>query len=308
MDKCKKILPAILGVCIGDALGVPVEFMSRKELLLKPVTTMIGNGTHDQDKGTWSDDTSLTLCLIESLCNGYNLKNIAKSLCDWLYEKKWTANGYVFDIGGTTSESLEKLKYGATYGCSGVNTAGNGALMRILPLAFYLDKFEENKYSKISEVACLTHNNVISSICCSIYIDFAISLINNKTKNEAYIDMQKSIKEKYSKTIYENELEILKRLLTEDISNYSIKEIRSTGYVVDTLEASLWCILTTSNFKDAVLKAINLGDDTDTVGAVTGGLAGIIYGIDEMPKEWIITLKRKNDIINLLERFKESLY
>lgn len=137
----KQIKSALLGVAVGDALGVPVEFKSRQEISQNPVTTMIGYGTHNQPPGTWSDDSSLTFCLAEALTNDFCLDEIGQNFVKWYNENYWTPNGEVFDIGGTTKQAILRIAKGENpelAGSSKETDNGNGSLMRILPLLFYL--------------------------------------------------------------------------------------------------------------------------------------------------------------------------
>ena len=134
-----KVLDGLFGLCIGDALGVPVEFTSRDDLKEHPVADMIGYGMYNQPPGTWSDDSSLAFCLAESLCNGYDLNDIASKFVAWYYDNHWTPHGEVFDVGNATSEAIERLKIGVApqkAGSCSEYSNGNGSLMRILPLVF----------------------------------------------------------------------------------------------------------------------------------------------------------------------------
>ena len=299
----------LLGTAIGDALGVPVEFEHRQELEKNPVVGMREYGTHNQPKGTWSDDTSLTLCLAESLCNGYNLSDVGNNFVKWYYEGYWTPHGRVFDVGVTTARAISYLQSGCKPELAGMDRErdnGNGSLMRILPLVPYILNMEvEERYKIIGEVSSLTHRHPRSILACIALCEFAIQYINQQSCEKAYQTMQQTLLQLLKREIFIEEDVPFKRLIELSYNEFKailLKDIRSTGYVIDTLEASLWCIFNTSSFKDAVLKAVNLGDDTDTVGAITGGLAGIIYGNDSIPSEWIDVLARKDDIIELANR------
>lgn len=307
-----KVKAGIMGVCIGDALGVPVEFKDRDYLKRFPVTEMQEFGSHNQPKGTWSDDSSLTLCLAEILTKGYNLEKIGQSFVQWNKYGHWTAHGRLFDIGGTTRHSIARLIKGESARFSGnlfEEDNGNGSLMRILPLAFYLENEDDiqNLYQTVKEVSAITHGHFRSVFACFIYVIFTIQLIKGKSKNEAYSHMQKLALE-YAKIqgFNPNEVELFQRVLKNDISGYPEDEIRGSGYVLHSLEASLWCFLNSESYSEAVLKAINLGEDTDTTGAITGGLAGIYYGFENIPQQWIDDLVRKDDIENLCEKLNNK--
>lgn len=304
----------LLGTAIGDALGVPVEFEHRQELEKNPVVGMREYGTHNQPKGTWSDDSSLALCLAESLCNGYNLNDIADKFIRWYYDGYCTPYGRVFDVGVTTARAISYLQSGCKPELAGMDRErdnGNGSLMRILPLIPYIINMEEeDRFRIIGEVSSLTHRHPRSILACISLCEFAIQYINLQSIEKAYQTMQQTMLQLLKKEMFIEEDIPFKRLVGlsyEEFKNIELKDIRSTGYVINTLEASLWCIFNTTSYKDAVLKAVNLGDDTDTVGAITGGLAGIIYGYDTIPSKWIDTLARKDDIIGLGEKL-DSIY
>lgn len=307
------IKAGIFGVCVGDALGVPVEFKTRETLKAFPVENMREFGSWNQPKGTWSDDSSLTLCIAEELTKGYDLEKIGQSFVKWVKYGHWTAHGRLFDIGGTTRHSVARLIKGESAKFSGnifEEDNGNGSLMRTLPLAFYL-KDEENiekLYQTVKEVSSITHGHFRSVFACFVYVIFAIELIKGKDKKQAYHHTQELVLQ-FSEIQGFNpkEVQLFDRVLKNDISEYHEDSISSGGYVLHSLEASLWCFLNSENYAEAVLKAVNLGEDTDTTGAITGGITGIYYGFESIPKEWIDVLARKEDIEKLCEKLNEKL-
>ncbi|WP_353929816.1 ADP-ribosylglycohydrolase family protein [Okeanomitos corallinicola TIOX110] len=306
MVTAKQVLSGLMGVCVGDALGVPVEFTSRVDRTLSPVTSMQGGGTWCQPPGTWSDDSSLTLCLAASLCEGFSLDAIAHSFYRWYSEGYWGAHGEVFDIGNTTLEAIMNWHKGAspeTAGGSQEYNNGNGSLMRILPMAYFYQagNFQE-LIEKVHQVSCITHGHLRSQMACGIYISIAIELLTGFEPNVAYLQGLEKINALYSSGEYALEKPSFDRVFSGEIAQIPIEEINSSGYVVDTLEASLWCLLNSSSYAQAVLKAVNLGGDTDTTGAVTGGLAGIYYGWESIPNEWLEQIARKQDIMDLASR------
>ena len=311
MNLENKLKSSILGLAVGDAVGMPYEFIPRTKMKSKPAHNMIGNGTHNKDAGTWSDDTSLTLCLLDSIHNkNIDYNNIMDKFVLWYDKGFYTADGITFDIGITTSDAVNNYKNGKSPLKSGLTdeySNGNGSLMRILPMAFYIKKyfnsqlFENNEIINIIyNVSSLTHGHKRSLIACVIYTAIALNLINNMNIEEA---INKAVKDSYN--YYKNEKEInhYSRIFDPDFQNTNEEKIESGVYVVHTLEASIWVLLNTSNYKDAVLKAVNLGYDTDTTAAVVGGLAGLYYGIDSIPNEWINTLINKELIISICNNF-----
>ncbi|WP_343685776.1 ADP-ribosylglycohydrolase family protein [Chryseobacterium gleum] len=311
----------IMGVCIGDALGVPVEFRSREQLKRSPVTKMRALGTHHQPAGTWSDDGSLTLCLADSLCNGYDLENIALKFLQWYNAEIWTPHGRVFDIGIATSQAIYRIGRGVSPILCGGNSEfdnGNGSLMRMMPLLFYIKNLPiEKRFDIIKDVSSITHRHIRSIVACFIYLEFALEILKGKDKWDAYRTMQKTVREflDHNPICSQNEMNKFHRILELKVGEYDLaplytmqeEEISSGGYVLHSLEASLWCFLNSESYAEAVLKAVNLGEDTDTTGAITGGIAGIYYGYENIPEEWIAELVRKDDIEKLCEKLHQKL-
>lgn len=307
-----EIKSSLFGVAVGDALGVPVEFNSRTTISNKPVTDMIGFGTYHLPPGTWSDDSSLTFCLAEALTQGFDLNTIGKNFVRWYYHNFWTPRGNVFDIGITTSQAISRLAKGKQPDLAGgfdESSNGNGSLMRILPLLFYIqDKPVNQRYAITKQVSAITHGHIRSVIACFYYLEFARQIRSGKDKFEIYKDLQTEITNYLtSLSVNPSEIGLFYRLLKNDIYKLNKDDIQSSGYVLHTLEASIWCLLTTDNYKEAVLKAVNLGSDTDTTGAVTGGLAGLLYGIDNIPTNWTTQIARKDEIENLAERLAQKI-
>ncbi len=308
IDKIKGVL---FGLAIGDALGVPVEFRTRAHLKMMPVKDMTGNGTWNQPPGTWSDDSSLAFCLAESLTLGYDIGSIALNFMAWLNQGYWGAHHKVFDVGNATHASIRRLMRGVSPALAGgtmEDDNGNGSLMRIIPLIFSIkDLPVDERYAKVKEVSSITHAHFRSVYSCFIYIEMALLLLDGRNAKQAYIELKELIKEfNEGKGFNKDEMDLFSRVLDSDISAIDESAINSGGYVLDTLEASLWCLLNTNSYADAVLTAVNLGGDTDTTGCVTGGLAGLLYGYDSIPKKWAMDIARSNDINDLCERLSKN--
>lgn len=312
--KENRVKAGLFGLCVGDALGVPVEFLPRHVLKEHPVTGMMGYKVHNQPPGTWSDDSSLAFCLAESLVSGFDLRDMGRKFCQWFYEKKWTPHGRVFDIGTTTMYAINRLQQGGMdpvkAGLTGERSNGNGSLMRILPLAFYLEheKDRAKQYQRVHDVSCLTHGHMRSRIACGIYIQYAINILKGMDLKNAYEKIKEQAGDFYSDDLYTQEMTHFHRIMKSDISLLKEKDIRSDGYVVSTLEATLFCLLTSSSYAETVLKAVNLGNDTDTTGAVAGGIAGIYYGYDQIPGEWIEQIVKRSEIEYLAQKLAESIH
>ena len=287
-----QIYSGLMGLIVGDAMGVPVEFNPRDSF---KVTDMTGYGTYDLPAGTWSDDSSMMLATVESIARlgKIDTGDIMKNFVRWVNDGKFTPYGDMFDIGRATRNAIQRYVAGIPADqCGGTAEwdNGNGSLMSILPLAF-----TDCDYETVNAVSSLTHAHEISKAACRVYVYIARQLLQGKTLEDIYncFGMKQSTFER---------LPILKDL-TRD-------EIKSTGYVVDTLEAALWCNLNSSSYRECILLAVNLGDDTDTVAAVAGGLAGIIYGVggeQGIPEEWINQIARKEWIVELCGKFEKGL-
>lgn len=312
MDHSDKIKSVLFGVAVGDALGVPVEFNRRQTIRKNPVTDMIGYGTYNLPPGTFSDDSSLTFCLAEALTKEFDLTTIGQNFVKWCYNNYWTPRGNVFDIGITTQQAIDRLAKGEQPDLAGgfdVSSNGNGSLMRISPLLFYLlDKPINERYEITKQVSSITHGHIRSVIACFYYLEFSRQLFEQKDKFEVYKNLQTVITTHLTSLLVNPiEVALFDRLLKLNIHELTEENIFSGGYVLHTLEASIWCLMTTDNYKDAVLKAVNLGEDTDTTGAVTGGLAGLLYGLDNIPTNWIKQIAKHDDIEELAERLARKI-
>ena len=270
-EKNKRLADAVFGLAIGDALGVPYEFKNRGAF---ECTEMTGYGTHGQPAGTWSDDTSMTIATAKSIKdNGGKIVpvDIRDNFVAWADDEDFNANGVGFDMGSTIWVALSTGEPQ-----TGERSNGNGSLMRILPLAFAECTDEE-----VMQVSAITHGHEISMHACVIYVRIARRLLAGE-----------SIHDIIPTLMYEEPFDRLRKIdqLPED-------KIESSGYVVHTLEAALWTLAKYDNFRDTVLAAVNLGDDTDTTAAVAGGLAGIVYGLDSDFAQECLEVLRAKDMI-----------
>ena len=310
MEKLQTIKGIILGHAIADAVGVPVEFRTREYFKEYPVTDMLAYGTYYQPKGTWSDDTTMTLCTLESIAikGTIDLEDIMERFSWWLKDGYMTPHGKLFDIGNVTQCAIIEYLNGAKfpYGRDDERSNGNGSLMRIIPVTLFhhFKKHSPVKYREdVHNVSMLTHAHSRSVVGCGIY-DFVLEeLMKNPCKDSIKVGLENA----YAHYKCMDEINTYSRIFDKDFASLDERDIKSSGYVVDTLEAALWCLMNTDSYRDCVLKAVNLGRDTDTVGAVAGGLAGALYGYDGIPKEWIDSLVKKDMIEKLCEDFANIL-
>lgn len=295
-----KVKDGIIGLLIGDALGVPVEFVSRDEIRQNPVTDMRGYGTYNQPAGTWSDDTAMALATMHSIIKkqGIDYDDIMKRFVSWLYDAKYMQGDRTFDCGITTSTAINNYFYdkipALECGCSGVRDNGNGSLMRILPLAY----IKNIDYKTIENVSGITHAHKRSKIACVLYVEMAKSMLENNglSIKEHIENANKKIQEYYKDS---PELKHFERIFNNDLDDISGK-----GYVIYTFECVVDCLLTTDSYRDAVLKAVNIGGDTDTNAAICGGLAGIYYGYESIPIDWIEQVDQIDKVLSLCERYE----
>ena len=303
----------IIGFVVGDAMGVPLEFCMRERLMQKPITEMLGYGSHNVPKGAWSDDSSMTLATMDAIIkdNDINFDTIANNFLEWVKNAKYTPTDKVFDIGRTCLRAIGRYenKEDIAEKCGGTSEMdnGNGSLMRMLPLIYYCYAKEMNEkeiYEVVKNVSSITHRHEISIMGCFIYVMYGIELLKNKNLVQAYKTVKKIKHDIYFK---EETINRYYRILKKNINKYSLEEIKSTGFIVDTLEATIWVLLNTKTFNQAIIGAINLGNDTDTVGACVGGLAGLYYGIENINKTWQNELIRYDYIIDLCDKFNKVL-
>lgn len=303
------IKDSLIGLAIGDAMGVPIEFSIREKCIANPLTKMVGFGSHDVPAGSWSDDTSMTIATMDSYIEKKSIdyKDIMDKYVEWVVQYKYTPCNFRFDIGHTCAKAIYNYSRNnispIECGLKEIGDNGNGSLMRILPIAlysFYKGLKEEEIIELTNNISSLTHAHEISKLGCYIYVRFVLFLLNGKDKFSAYNMIKCDDYSSYS----EESIKVYERILKHDISKLKLNSINSSAYIVDTLEASIWVLLNTESFSQAIIGAINLGQDTDTVGAVTGSMAGIIYGYDKIPQEWLNKLLKLDYLENICNKFE----
>lgn len=263
-------------------------------------------GTYHQQFGTWSDDTSLTICLIDAINRGYSIKKVAENFANFYKKGYFTPYGEVFDIGNSTRNSIIEICAGTPpIDCGGRAEIdnGNGSLMRILPIAFYGKKLSGQELIQLTEeISSLTHGHNRSKLACIFYVEFAIQIILGYEKEKA-LDRTIDFINSNCVKAYSDEFNNFEKILSKKIVNLTKDEIKSSGYVIDTLEAVLWTFFHADGYRDTILKAINLGGDTDTIAAIAGGIAGIYYGLNDIPQEWLQSIAKKEELYQMFEQF-----
>lgn len=307
----------IMGVIVGDALGCPVQFHSRAEVAKNPITEMRGYGTFNVPEGSWTDDSSLTLATYDSIraLGRIDLDDIMNRFMDWLNNGAYTPYNRAYDVGNICRRAIKDYEAShnpRTCGPRRHTDNGNGSLMRILPACIFV--YDQVKSGTITEdaavdlihqVSALTHGHRRSNMCCGLYYFMIKHILNDKAEKSLIDCLQDGISEGFrlyaGNRAYEDQLAFVGRIKNLDqFKNVETEQINSGGYVIDTIEASIWSLITTDSLQDALLTAVNLGDDTDTVAAIAGGLAALYYGYDAIPTDWIQAIQKKDWIDDLI--------
>lgn len=294
-ERKDKAFGALFGLIVGDALGAAVEFKKRGSF--KEVKTMRSGGPHGLEAGYWTDDSSMALCLAESLIEkGFNLTDQLDKYLKWYKEGYLSSTGNCFDIGSNTARSLEFYEENKKLPPARERAAGNGSIMRLAPVPIYF----RDDFSKAVEFSgkssLTTHNNIMAVDSCRYFGGLLQQFINSRIIIRAF--KVKVIKDTA------RDLDLDKRVIKAVNGAFKKKrdEIISDGFVINTLEASLWSFLNTNNFNEAILKAVNLGNDADTVAAVTGQIAGAYYGYQQLEESWLDQLADFKKINQIAEK------
>lgn len=313
----ERIAGGLYGLLVGDALGVPYEFYEANELPVYEKIEMTPPAGFQKTypriaAGTWSDDGAQALCLMDSLLKQgkFSLKAYSDALLAWYEEGFRAVGGVVFDVGIQTANALNAYKRGipaTDCGLMNPEGKGNGALMRVLPLALWHFVQEDTDLEKRSRELVrdahsqcqITHGHLCNQVCCALYCLAAQGLLEGKEARETIQEGVCALRSIYrEQPEYERELEWSVR---PDIP----WEGRGTGYVVDCLRSAFMILEQASDYEDAIKRAVLLGNDTDTTACVTGGLAGIRYGLRKIPERWLNALKEREKVEVLLAQLEK---
>ena len=287
LDKAKGLL---MGLAVGDAVGTTLEFQTRDN---SHINDMVGGGPFRLKAGEWTDDTSMALCLAETYIEQKSCDTafFRDKLIQWYQSGHNSSNGVCFDIGNATRYALEQvIRHGSDWaGNTSPESAGNAALIRHAPVAIFRRKSFIDGWRDAAIQSRATHSAPESINSCQYLNAILHYLLMGYGKNEAFAP---------------HKMSLMVRLLIINAGEYKEKhrdQIRSSGYVIDTLEAALWAVWHTDNFKDAILLAANLADDADSVAATAGQLAGALYGLSGIPQEWVEKIVQKDRILSMAE-------
>ncbi len=320
------VVDGLLGLAVGDAFGVPVEFMSRAEVRMLDLQDMVGNDTNPGfearwtdliPRGAWSDDTSMTIAAMASIINNrgtIDWDDVMKQFDAWWNRSQYTSLDFPFGLGSNISASMIRYQSGVPAlecGGKGFRDNGNGALMRMFPFSMYCilhDLSEEETLRLIRKAAGITHGHEINAMSCYIYTLFLDECIRLKNPSGAYRKAVYLKKDLYRKIFDEEAFAAHEQLFELDRRSFDPDSIRESGYVVDSLVISLYSVLNTGSYEDAVKMAVSFGYDTDTNGAITGSIAGAMYGKEQIPDRWLDVLRKKDYLIQIGEDFRAAMH
>jgi ADP-ribosyl-[dinitrogen reductase] hydrolase len=295
----ERIRGGLLGLAVGDAVGTTVEFRARGSFT--PVTDLVGGGPFHLEAGQWTDDTSMALCLAESLvAAGFDLRDQIERYCRWYEEGYWSSTGQCFDIGSATRQALHRYRKTGdpAAGSADPHTAGNGCIMRLapVPIYFFPDVDEAAEHAALS---CVTTHAAAECLD-------AARLLGRVLVRALGGGSRQEVLAAGADCAFESP-----RISHIAAGAYLQKPeslIRGSGYVVESLEAALWSFATTETFEAAILRAVNLGDDADTTAAICGQVAGAFYGAPGIPADWLQRLHQREVIESLADRLRQSAH
>lgn len=302
MDARDRIRGSLIGLAVGDALGAAVEFQSPGTF--EPVTDFRSGGRHHLEAGTWTDDTSLALCLAESLIErrGFDMRDQLDRYLSWFRSGHLSATGRCFDIGSTTISALHRYQQTGDpeSGQRTEDSAGNGSLMRVapVPLAYFHDPVQAIELAGRSSAT--THALPVCVDACRYYGGLVVGAMQGASKDRLLAPRYSPAPGYWDEHPLEPRID---EVAAGSFREHEPPEIQGRGYVVKSLEAALWAFARSSSFGEGCLKAVNLGRDADTTGAIYGGLAGAYYGIDGVPERWRQGLVQAD----LIEKFADGL-
>ena len=287
MNRRDRFRGALLGLAAGDAVGTTVEFRPRGSF--PPVTDMLGGGPFGLAPGQWTDDTSMALCLATSLLErGFDLRDQMERYLRWAEHGSLSSTGSCFDIGGTVQAAL--LRFSQTgnprAGATDPMSAGNGCIMRLAPVPMFFFPDIDAAEHHAAESSTTTHGAAECIDACRLLARILCRTLGGEAKEQVVLGDRES---------FRGEPKIA-AIARGEYTRKREPDIRSTGYVVDSLEAALWCFVTTDGFEEAILRAANLGHDADTTAAICGQIAGAHYGASSIPLHWLDRLARRPEI------------
>ncbi len=303
MQQIERYRGSLLGLAAGDAVGTTLEF--KRPGTFTPINDMVGGGPFRLKPGQWTDDTSMALCLAESLIeqNGFVPTDQLEKYLQWYRNGHLSSRGRCFDIGNTVRAALAQFEQtGEPYcGSTDPKTAGNGSIMRLAPVPLFFARNPKDAIEKSADSSRTTHGARSAVDACRYLAALLVGAINGVSREELLSSRYSPIPGYWQENPLVEEID---QIAAGSFKHRQPPEIKGTGYVVASLEAALWAFARTDSFQEGCLLAVNLGDDADTTGAVYGQLAGAFYGEQGIPKSWRDQLAYRE----LIESFAEQLF
>ncbi|MBF0471132.1 MAG: ADP-ribosylglycohydrolase family protein [Gammaproteobacteria bacterium] len=301
INTLNRSLGSFLGLAIGDALGTTLEF--RAPGSFTPLTDMVGGGPFSLEPGQWTDDTSMALCLAESLieCKRCDLKDQLQRFLRWHNEGYWSSTGQCFDIGNTVSSALNQfVKSGDPYsGPTHERSAGNGSLMRLAPIPIFYQHQPMEAIEMAGESSRTTHGNPMAIDSCRYFSGLIVGALHGEVKESLLSPRYTPVEGVWERYPLHPEIEAI---AMGSFRTKSPPEIIGSGFVVQSMEAALWAFYHSTSFEEGALLAANLGYDADTTAAIYGQLAGAFYGLEHLPAKWLSLVAMRKEITTLIER------
>ncbi len=296
-----RVRGSLIGLAIGDAIGTTVEF--KKPGTFEPVTDMVGGGPFALKAGEWTDDTSMALCLAESLVEstGFNAADQMHRYVRWLRDGYLSSTGSSFDVGATVRGSIEDFQRtgNPTAGPTDPKTAGNGALTRLAPVPIYFATDPREAMDRSADSSRTTHGAQASVDACRYFAGLMVGALAGASREELLSPRYTPVPGYFDDVPLHGEVD---EVACGSFRRREPPEIAGTGYVVRSLEAALWAFDHAENFVDGCLRAVNLGDAADTTAAIYGQLAGAFFGVHSIPGEWRMKLAHRGTIEALADR------
>jgi len=292
-----RVKGCLVGLACGDAVGTTVEFKPKGSF--SPVTDMVGGGPFNLEKGQWTDDTSMALCLGYSLLDrkGFDPEDQMNRYCDWWKNGYLSSNGRCFDIGGTVRSALTRyLATGEAFsGSTDKYSSGNGSIMRLAPIPIFYQSISLDAINFAGESSRTTHGSMECVESCKLFCELILNAFTSTEKSEVFsgIDCQLGC-------------EKVEAIASGRYMDFTYEDLTGSGYVIESLESALWCFHHADSFEEAVLLAANIGNDADTTAAVCGQIAGAFYGYSGIPDKWKNQIAMAEEIPQLALDLYES--
>ena len=294
-----------MGLAVGDAVGTTLEF--RTPGSFEPITDMIGKGPFNLKKGEWTDDTSMALCLAQSLIdkNGFDPNNQMEAYVRWWRQGYMSHTGDCFDIGITVQDALSRYEdsHEPFSGSDDPLSAGNGSIMRLAPVPLFVSKYPDLAIKYSAESSLTTHGAIEAVDACRYMGSLIVGAVSDVSKKELLSEGYSAVGDNWRTQPLTS---AINEIAQGSFKNLNPPEIKGTGYVVKSLEAALWAFYNSNDFREGCLLAVNLGDDADTTGAVYGQIAGAFYGCQGIPEDWRASLAMLSEILNITDQLYEQ--